>query len=356
MKCEDFRELVFDLAEGLLEESRVEEARSHIESCPQCRKEYEECLRVTQALAGLKEETAPESLLPNVMKKIAKEKTVKQLKIVRFGTAAAAAVFLVAGSVAVIPRVMDIRRSEAEITYDGGVEQKTETNDKEMEEASDEAALPQDEYMNSAKEEAGNENQASGGADISGNAVTETAALPQTESMGGEKKAKAEAPAVTNKSTEPAKPEARYSDDASQGAPETEAVLGSRSLDAQMDNVDTAEDADLHSGGTGGIAMYSVAADAGGESEEVIVDEPVKYICRKIEFAVAEEDAQAVSEINTEGKSMARVSAELEALGVRYSVYIIEDDYTEEYISADDERKAEIEGLCSSEICTIVIE
>ena len=94
---------------------------------------------------------------------------------------------------------------------------------------------------------------------------------------------------------------------------------------------------------------------AGIGNGTVVETEERTFIRRKCEFMVPAEYAAAAGSVSPQGKSMARVSAELSALGVEYEVYITEDDYTAEYRIADPARRAEIEAMCAVDNCTINI-
>lgn len=111
MNCERFSEIAYELAAGELEGEEYTRAMSHMNSCPRCKKEFEACKELLEALHSMSEAEAPPELLENVMSKISEESAsspkIRRLNplLIRFGTTAAAALLLIAGVVYVMPKI-----------------------------------------------------------------------------------------------------------------------------------------------------------------------------------------------------------------------------------------------------------
>lgn len=128
-------------------------------------------------------------------------------------------------------------------------------------------------------------------------------------------------------------------------------------------------EADGHGSGGGSSSdggVYVAAEDeasgfqimtAGLDVGETVVEEEERTFIRKVcRFIVPAEFAAAAANVETDGRSMIQVADDLDSLGVRYDIYVTEDDYTDEYRSSGANRRAEIESMCSVEVCSIEIE
>ncbi|MGN1098220.1 MAG: anti-sigma factor family protein [Clostridia bacterium] len=346
MNCEKFRDIAFDLAAGQLSSGEEEEARKHIEACPECREEYEACRSMMNSLSELGEEQAPADLLPNVMKKIAKDKSRKRARIIQFGTAAAAAVLLVAGTVTVMPSLKkEAIEPNAQVTEDGEVGA---------------------DGLNKAEAEPDTEPETSEDTQVFSGAVGYDAV---TEADSGRNEPIQAQPDVPEVKTVQKTEQAEIAEEREEVPSENQIVGGAapkqRSVDVSVAMFsDEDEDMAVKSGGSGGSSSdgasvemdtgYAVAARHSDIEDEIIEEtEERKFIRRTSEFSVSGENASLGLEVSTEGKTLAQVAAELDALGVRYEIYIVEDDYTEEYKTASTQRRAEIERLCAEEKCVI---
>lgn len=311
MKCEEFRNTVYEFAAGELSDEAAKAAAAHAESCPECRKEYETCLELVKSLAGLDEEPAPESLLPNVMRKISAEKNRRKFNIIRFGTAAAAAVVLVVGAVNVLPQLKkEVKPTEIEEVVDN--------------EVTDDEAVIYDE------EEATDE------------------ALGIMPRMIDEPAEDTDVPAVVTGSGNAEQKRTEQNDRKS--APKDDAGNADEGIMPM-----TLPHGDNGSSGASELVVPIITYGIYDEDDAVVEVEERSFISRSCEFTVAAEYAETALAVSTAGKSMAQVSAELNALGVDYEVYVVEDDYTKEYRSADPQRRAEIERLCAADRCTIKV-
>lgn len=105
MKCEEFRELELDLAMGRLDEDTAAAAKAHMESCPECRDEYMDCCSIAEVMSQLREEKAPEDMADNIMRRVRSDRMSRRVRVLRIGTAVAAAALLVAGIVTAVPRM-----------------------------------------------------------------------------------------------------------------------------------------------------------------------------------------------------------------------------------------------------------
>ncbi len=432
MKCEEFRNIVFELAAGELDEKTAEAAKAHMENCSGCRKEYETVQELTASLREMGDQKAPADLLPNVMGRIRAEKAGNRFNFIRYGAAAAAAVLLVVGAVKVLPGIVkdpgNIEESGSavhetrdagetavedvpavtsgeggEAVYDGGAatvdadaaESEKNENENPTPLAADSAdgsvpkavqktveAPPVQGVADSAASESSGKNSGSSAyAGVGqGTAPLMTAIPKKEESAGTETVQNADGKA---RNTEEASFDAIMTlgldgDDAAvlengggadeDGEPENEPA---QILSA--DDLDSGAGTEGHSGGGGGSGG---AGAVGGKARTAVPDsgefqimtaglangEPVveaaarRYIHRRVRFTVGAEFAGAVSGISAAGKSMSQVSDELKAAGVDYEVYVIEDDYTDEYKNANKERRAQIEAMCAGDQCSIETE
>ncbi len=428
MKCAEFREAVFELVSGELDESRTAAAKEHMSNCAQCRREYEAAVEMMDALKEFGETQAPPQLLPNVMNAVKNEKARQRFSYIKYAASAAAALVLVVGAVKVLPGIV---KSPAEISPDSAqtnslTEENTDTSGDTSGETPMTASLENDEsaIVGEVQPIDGEETVQSGETESNpAKAAKEVSEskdmLPKNDKLPTTKNtdsARTSSSAETAKDTAPSnnsKNEAfdtvtngntavqdRESKDASSAditpeaikpvinssEPKSQAevpndsnktvsdVFGglSESLD-QDSSMPTALD-DEDGGSPYGIRKGSSGGGSGGSSSEAgngsggfqiitagLGDEPVvetaerDFIHRTCRFTVESQFAEAVKNIETKGKTMAQVSAELDSLGVLYEIYVIEDEYTAEYRAANPERRSEIEALCSAEDCEIVV-
>ena len=79
----------------------------------------------------------------------------------------------------------------------------------------------------------------------------------------------------------------------------------------------------------------------------------VKLIAKTVIFSVDKAYTAAFA-VETEGKTRSDVEDELRALEIPYEIKEIEKNYTAEYLNSNEARRAEIESLCANERCSIV--
>ena len=95
MNCEKIRELLYDYVNGELDAKTSEEIRAHIDTCEECKKEYEFVLGMLDSL-NCAEYEAPAELHSVIMSGVAEEKKrVRRIRLIKKLTAigASAAVF-----------------------------------------------------------------------------------------------------------------------------------------------------------------------------------------------------------------------------------------------------------------------
>ena len=392
MKCEEFREIVFELASGELDSNMAEAAEKHMADCPQCREDYENTFALTASLRALAEEEAPKELLPNVMNRISAENRRRRMNsIIRFGTAAAAAVVLVVGAVNVLPALekKQPQNNDASIEEDSTEQNYTEDVNSDDENLNAKYILEDNETTaddNSVVMDAGQPDVTDGIANAS---ESKSAAQP-TEDLNKKDISKAQPKEIDQPKSMP-QPQ---NDDATMAAakedggadevmarmtqpdiPEKMSLEEESALGIYMHDEDAYEPMDTgKAGGASGGSGGSAAGGSGGGSSRplqngeetliitagidngtVIETEERSFISRKCEFIVSADYAETAGTVDPRGKSMARVSAELSALGVEYEVYITEDDHTAEYAAADAASRAEIEAMCAVDNCIINI-
>ena len=490
MNCDEFRNVVFELTAGELDEKTAEAARAHMAECPGCRKEYEAVQELAASLREMGDQKAPADLLPNVMGRIRDEKARSRFNLIRFGTAAAAVVLAV-GAVKVLPGIVkdpnNLHGSEStvrETQDDGGntVEDipalASENGGEAVDSgASAETAVDQDTVVSAPEGQALNDNQSDlaavsgkmsarpeteqdtagtasarkssesappaqntaetptenvkpaddGGREnrsanytAGGQGTTPVQIVPENVVPAGTEQATADNTATevrTNEQTEKTGEsdfgemmlteldgEAAAAEEIADSTADTGAAekSGKNGKETSPDNwlseifggIKSSGSSDSGSGkgfvggsgrssseSSGGSGGNSAASGSNGGTpdtavtkksnsgndeglqiitaglgdSEPIVDVPRSYIHRRVRFSVGAEYAEAVAGISTSGKSMSQVSGELSAAGVKYEVYIIEDDYTSEYSKAGSERRAQIEALCAVDECSISI-
>ena len=342
MKCEEARKMIYDYAADELTEEDKRTVAAHIESCPECHAEYEACAELLKAMNSLDEEPAPESLLPNVMGRISAEKRrVRFNSVVRFASAAAAAVVLVVGAVNVLPMLekeqppVDTETQSLDAGQAIGTEQprtvETEQNN--------DAAADDEIIMKRA---------------IDGIETEDESVTVEDDAAA----AKAEEPHEQNTKAKNKSSEARTSESISESSVEDagEDIMPFSLFPDESDNDFGHSGADSGAGASGRQLVTPIfTAGVAADDDAVVETEERSFICRRCEFTVAEEYAEAALSVSTANKSMSQISAELDALGVRYEIYVIEDEYTQEYKIASPQRKAEIEALCASDQCTIKV-
>lgn len=378
MNCEQFRNMVYDLAEGELAPEVRNEAELHMKSCPDCRKEYEECVKLTDTLRSMGEVKAPEDLLPNVMREISVSKKRIAPKIIRFGTAAAAAVLLIAGVVTVAPTlyrdadVTDIEPEplETEITADATTEVQTDGSSLE-----DSAEAEKSTISASSASEGGIAEAVSGAAadsvpvvdDAAENAKEKKAppiqakksAAPETEEKQAAQETSGGAFAdesIQTETTEAVSDEVAFADSA--------AVLPETEITAEQipENVTARSGATAYGGGGvkssggGGLGETADTGIAAYSADETTDDPEVRYVSRTIEFRIKSAYAESAALVETEGRTTAQVEEQLKSLEIPYTIAIIDEDYTDEYKIASAERQAEIEQLCIGDRCEITYE
>ena len=356
MSCEEFRDIAFDLASGNLGGEAAEAAKRHIEDCPQCRREYEEVLALTAALEDLREEPAPESLLPNVMNAISAEKRRRRLNsIVRFGTAAAAAVVLVVGAVNVLPRLekeqppmnneqaQDVNNAAgdtdaAENMYDDNAMKRSLDFTAET----DESDTDLSEQVSDVKENTpAFANKMEDNNVINGRSIESGDSSMSTEKEYGYKAFEDADEEIEN--------------DADGGIMTMSIPEDEKSFADSYSRIGGGKTGSAGGGSANQGTTPIITSDAEDESAAVAEFDEIGLVRRICEFRVAAEYEEAVSAVDATGKSMAQVSSELMALGVEYEVYVTEESYALEYQTADPERRAEIEQLCSEDLCSITI-
>lgn len=388
MNCDKFRETVFALAAGSLSEEEEKEARKHMEICGDCRDEY----LTVKALSELREETAPKDLLPNVMKEISKEKRRKSGRVVQLFTAAAAAVVLAAAVTAIMPQFKKEPLPPSKEASDSAAketaEETTEENSStavfdayDSEAAGIDGAEPIEETgvttSDKAKvEESKNEEPINEKAPAPKSAEEKAAESAVQPSEGTADSVATAAPPLLKSSFDAVAP---MSD--SEGAAQEEAIQEEA---AQEEATEAAPEAALSrsgrssgssgagGGGKGGgssrglfygtegeydggsVALKADDKDSESARDDIVtVQGDVSMVRRSSEFYVSSQYSAAAG-VKTAGKTMAQISAELDALGIPYEVYVTEDDFTEEYKSASAQRRREIEKLCLEESCVII--
>ena len=104
MKCEEFRNLIWNYLENEVTEDVAQEMEVHVQKCLQCKEEMEETKKVMQALESLSQKDLPEGYHIDLMGRLAEETKViplksskkPQYKWKQFSLIAAAAVLVVA--------------------------------------------------------------------------------------------------------------------------------------------------------------------------------------------------------------------------------------------------------------------
>ena len=93
--CENILDLLNAYIDGELDESEAERVRAHIELCENCKKTYEELVKLNQMFSD-SVETAPDGLVDSVLEKIKGEKCGKVINFRKISAVAAAAVVALA--------------------------------------------------------------------------------------------------------------------------------------------------------------------------------------------------------------------------------------------------------------------
>ncbi len=412
MDCEKFKSIAFELASRELPADEEAEALKHVPECADCRKEYEENLRIIEALRSAGEAEAPADLLPNVMKRINADRRGNFNRIIRYCSAAAAAVILAAGAVALRPairaRFTDDKNAEVAESVDYSARKTPSTaagSDAPESEPTASEAVPTEEAAPeegavTAKEQRGAsaEPEASAveppQAEASADKGEQTVQPPQSarsaktaeaaDSSAREAAPQNEAANAKDRSAdEPEKISAADELTPVAVAPRNTENEGGSESDETEESYDSDDEVSAVSYGLnqpmGDDAIvspemaYSFGKNGADTDADPIVGRgssggsssgsgsrgsgsgggSVQYIAKTVNFFVDKSCAEALA-IDTDGKSRSAVENELNALGVEYRVEEIPVDYTAEYRKADAARRAEIEGLCAVERCRIV--
>ena len=98
MKCDEVKDLLYELSEGALAAEAAGEVRAHIAQCAGCRREFEAIVALDGALAAVRPVAAPRAAVKNVLaevNRIAAARRRVHASERMIGLAAAAAVLLV---------------------------------------------------------------------------------------------------------------------------------------------------------------------------------------------------------------------------------------------------------------------
>ena len=122
-ECEKIEELLYDYADGNLDDACSDAVREHLMHCGDCASLYEEIAKTKEYLSASYEK-APASLLPNVMEAVGRYEQKKKrasvgLWFTRYGAFAAAMLIVVALSVAAMPIIKGVLNSATEDSYGG---------------------------------------------------------------------------------------------------------------------------------------------------------------------------------------------------------------------------------------------
>ncbi|MBE6631969.1 MAG: hypothetical protein E7623_04635 [Ruminococcaceae bacterium] len=108
MNCEQYKNIVFDHAEGSLENDLKIDADEHIISCASCRKEYEDVRHMFEAIK--KTELIPDNRLYDSVMREVKKKTFNSRRFVRYASIAASLIVVI--GVAFSVRYLDLMDNE----------------------------------------------------------------------------------------------------------------------------------------------------------------------------------------------------------------------------------------------------
>lgn len=394
MDCEWFRKIVYELAAGELPEEQAAAAAAHMESCPDCKREYESCLIIAKNLKLLGEAEAPAELSDNVMREISSVKKPSRINAVKFGSAAAAALLILAGTAAVNPlmKLRNENKNQANITESNeDVNKEDINNEKELEdgafiapeaETEKDFDAQTDSVKPAPREDAAPESaQASENTAPSTSGFAEAEKAPETKTEKSSKAARSSEPAETapEKAADTAASEnAKAQGGAEYGIEKTDSPEETIAMDnadeesfsggAERDEAVSAEEPSQETKATsyvargGGRALREEKESADEDSADSGLSEAFTsggaaetYIKVIAEFTVPAEYAEAAANAETEGCSAAQVEERLNLLGVPYTLSVTEIDYTAEYSAADEERRAEIREMCASDICAITV-
>lgn len=370
MNCKDFKERSYEFAAGELSMEECRIMKEHMEKCEECKREYELCAKLVRDLKSLSEVEAPKGLVSNVMDEISNlEKKPKLLSrvntVTKFGTAAAAAVIILAGTVALSPIIkQDIQISNMEeLGHDLENAQADEEIMPEVAaagESKEEAAQDYDEFAQSGitakqidRTDTESKNVKTEDQSFAVNSSEEKSVMKnekaepkiedsQNQEQDFEKKASGSAASTQDNNIGRS---AFSSNDEAAANEETEQAMQTNA-EAQSDSL---EEAAEDFSGIASFSLYNntITGKVGGGSRQ-------RYVQMITEFVVSAEYKEAVLAINTENKTSGQIENELGSLEIPFEVNIRDKDYTEEYAFADENRKAEIEALCEKEICTII--
>jgi hypothetical protein len=118
MNCSEYKELLVEYIEGLLDESRKQQVEEHLNNCPDCRAEVQQLTNIHDRLVNNGKNTAQSNLENKVMDRIVREQNVQLKAAAKAGSAlklrrtfmkspltkiAAAAVIIIAAGILLIP-------------------------------------------------------------------------------------------------------------------------------------------------------------------------------------------------------------------------------------------------------------
>lgn len=419
MNCEEFRDIVFELASGELDEAVSKAAEAHMADCSRCRKEYEAVADLVRALREAGEVRAPEDLLPNVMKAVRNERAVRRFSLIKYAATAAAAVVLVAGAVKVLPGIVkdpdnppvsevvqgtesvgdrepEVENRSRSISPDGGAildTVETTADDTSAEPADSSNVISDDSVAGESKavqltsdkvnEKAGNTGTSKMSQQVSPRNTTDPSEQPRHLYDEGDSQTDKDSEVINspgggergNGTAVISAPKIDISDDQPMPVANGEddfPILEEDGTAQDVPDEDAESSASVYArgssgGGSGGSSSYGVTdtdetvgiriTTADLDSDETVAQEDERtFIHKTCRFTVSAEFSDAVKDVETKGRTMVEVADALDALGVEYDICVVEDDYTEEYRTADPERRAEIEAMCAAEVCEIEIE
>lgn len=349
MDCFEFEKNVYDFASGEADEALRAEMKKHMESCEHCKEEYRRCLIIVRSLKAMGEVEAPPTLLENVMAGIETAQNKKPLSskintAVKFASAAAAAIVVFAGTMAVAPRfTQNAQLVKSDLEKTENTAQQDEAYLEEEVALANEIPAPQEETAAFTAE-----NAAADTPTATSDTVGRVAKARSSVAMTSQKKATESE--MNSNATAP--------DEGEVDLPATSQAASSGVAQASAQAMD-------------GVAAFSLAADeeesASVESEGAEAGEQnrtaralsigsgeERYVKVTVEFKIQSDYAEEISA--ADNQTAEQMETRLNELNIPYEKNVIEIEYTSEYKTADEARKNEIRELCMEEECVLKVE
>lgn len=334
MDCFEFEKNVYDFASGEADEALSAEMKKHMESCEHCKEEYRRCLIIVRSLKAMGEVEAPPTLLENVMAGIETAQNKKPLSskintAVKFASAAAAAIVVFAGTMAVAPRfTQNAQLVKSDLEKTENTAQQDEAYFEEEASAASEIPAARDETAFFAESEDAPATASVGRGARSSAASQKRAAKNETSSGS-----------AANEDLSAASVEAGVAQASAQ------AMGGAAAFSLAADEE---ESASVESeGAEAGEQNRTARALSIGSGEE-------RYVKVTVEFKIQSDYAEEISE--ADNQTAEQLETRLNELNIPYEKNVIEIEYTSEYETADEARKNEIRELCLEEECVLKVE